>query len=148
METKEKVKIRIEQPFVLTKGCERIEIDFIEFEDELLRIDFVVAPDLRYTHNWWCRIERSTFIRPVGSSLKLKMVKTDGIDIAPGKTYFPHKNCRLKFSLYFPLPPQGTEHIDIIEKEFAGNGYFNFYGVAMSKVLNQQIYIGNTISPN
>jgi len=138
-------KIRISKPAIHYQNSKSTEIELIESDDELLRIDFVAKPDLVYYAGWWMQISRETFIRPVGSDLKLTMVKAIGISIAPLKFYFPHKYHHQRFSLCFPLPPDDTQFIDIIEKENAGNTYFNFYGVALSKIRSQPLFIGGMI---
>jgi len=142
MDTKEKVKEQgVAEPFVLYRQTKWIEVDRIWFEDELIRIDFIAAPGLKYQSGWWISIDRDTFIRPVGSRMKLKMVRAHNITITPIATTFSSGVLIAHYSLFFPRPPKGTEMIDIIEKEFAGGNYFNFYGVAITEVLSHPVFV-------
>jgi hypothetical protein len=148
MEPKEKIKTTITLPFVLQKNNCGADINKIEWVDDLLRIDFVSKVPVN-CREWWIKLCPEMFIRGVGDSIKLPLVKSVGIPIAPLKFVFPHRNFKKKFSLYFKQPSCGTQFIDIIEKENAGGFYFNFYGVAIARVLSQQIFItGNRINPN
>ena len=148
MKTKEKVKTKITLPFVLQKNDSGVDVNKIEWEDDLLRIDFVAKAPAN-CHGWWIQLCPEIFIRPLGGIVKLPLVKSIGIPIGPLRFIFPHRNFEKKFSLYFKLPPPGTQFIDIIERENAGGYFFNFYGVAIARVLSQQIFIsGNRINPN
>lgn len=137
-----KVNKQVYCPSVENKSKSTMDVELIEFEDEFLRIDFIVRPDLKYDSGWWMSIDPRTFIRPVGENYKLKLIKTRGIRIAPAKYYFPHKNHEQRFSLYFPLPPTGVKAIDIIEREFGGEDYFNFYNVSLQAIRMKAILVG------
>ena len=149
MENKEKVKTTITLPFVLEQNNCGAEINKIEWADDLLKIDFVAKTPAYSQGWWWIQLCPEIFIRPVGGTVKLPLVKSIGIPIAPLRFIFPHRDFEKKFSLYFKLPPRDTKFIDIIERENAGGNFFNFYGVSISRVLSQQISIdGTRINPN
>ena len=144
METKEKVNTKISLPFVLQKNESGVDVNKIEWEGDLLRIDFIAKTPAHSRGMWWIQLCPEIFIRPVGSTVKLPLVKSIGIPIAPLRFIFPHRDFEKKFSLYFKLPPRDTKFIDVIERENAGGNFFNFYGVAISRVLTQQIFIDGT----
>ena len=149
METKEKVKTTITLPFVLEQNNCGAEINKIVWEDDLLRIDFVAKTPAHSRGMWWIQLCPEIFIRPVGSTVKLMLVKSYGIPIAPLRFIFPYREFQKRFSLYFQLPPRDAKFIDIIERENAGGNFFNFYGVAIARVMSQQIFIdGTRINPN
>jgi hypothetical protein len=149
METEEKVNTKISLPVVLQKSESGVDVNKIEWEDELLRIDFVAKKPTHSKGMWCIRLCPEIFIRPVGSTVKLILVRSLGIPIAPLRFIFPYREFQKRFSLYFQLPPCDTKFMDIIERENAGGNFFNFSGVAISRVLSQQISIdGTRINPN
>ncbi len=123
---------------------EEIGIKGITFTADLTRIDFFYWAPNKYINGGWASMEPSSFIRPVGSSVKMKMVGSFGIAIAPNKHYFKRCGEMLYYSLFFPALPKGTQAIDIIELEKPGN-YFNFYDVS---VLTKPINVDEELSAN
>jgi hypothetical protein len=77
-------------------------------------------------------MDPNAFIRSVGSSVKYRLIKTEGIPLAPSKHYFRSKGEYHTYTLIFPALPGNTKQIDIIEREENGT-YFNFYTVDYSK---------------
>lgn len=147
-ETLIKEKEIIYKPLVKFYNSEKLFIRSLIRDNELLRIDFVHFADPKYINGGWVRIEPGTFVRPVGTSLRLEMVKAEGVPIAPNKHYYKSKQDKLFYSLYFPSIGDEIELIDIIEKEGGDDTYFNFYGVAVSKILSSPIIVSNIKLPN
>jgi hypothetical protein len=85
-----------------------------------------------YINGGWIQMNPNSFIRPVGSSMKYRLIKTEGIPITPLKHYFKRKGEFHTYTLIFPALPCDIKQIDIIEKEAPGS-YFNFYGIDYSK---------------
>lgn len=133
----------IYKPFVHQQNVEHMETMRIENDPEYTRIDFLYYACPRYVDGGWIQISRDTFIRPVGSNHRLKLVSAVNIPIAPTKHYFKSTRDILCYTLYFPPVPKGTKSIDIIENEILGGTWFNFYGVSMEIVRRDKIIVGN-----
>lgn len=108
-------------------------------EEEPTVIHFITRPNLKFAGGWWVELYDSIFIRPVGSNERLGLIYAFNIPIAPSKHYFKHKNEELHFTLFFPALPNGTTHIDIIEKPGGDSSFFNYYGVSMDKINSEPI---------
>ena len=116
----------------------KLGIASIELTEAYTRIDFnYTAPDY-YVNGGWIQMHPQAYIRPVGTNTTYTLVKTINIKLNPSKTYFKHCGQRHTFTLFFPALPEGTEAIDIIEKEAPGT-YFNFYNIRFSSWLKLNI---------
>lgn len=120
-----------------------VEVLRIDLEDDFTRIDFIYYAKPYYENGGWVQLRGDTFIKPVGSDLKLKLVKAINIPITPIKHFFKTTNDMLCYTLYFPAIPSGTKSIDIIEFDGNGENWFNLYDVSLEKVKSQVIQIGN-----
>jgi hypothetical protein len=110
---------------------ENVGIESISFDDELTRIDFVYIAKQENGNSGWVKIERNSFIRPVGSDVKYMLIKAINIPYAPNKHFFKCTGQVLRYTLLFPALPKNTKEIDIIEKLAPGN-YFNFFRVQLT----------------
>jgi hypothetical protein len=115
----------------------------IELTEEYTKINFIHYADKIYIDGGWVQIQGNTFIRVLGSSDKLTLLKAINIPIAPNKHFYKSDHECLYFTLLFPSIPKSTTHIDIIEKEGGGHTFFNFYGVSMTRVNKSVIRILN-----
>ena len=106
-------------------------IKCIECTDEYTRIDFIYKAPCYYINGGWVQLESNSFIRPVGSETKYKLIQAINIPIAPTKHYFNRCGEYLRYTLLFPALPKNTRKIDIIEKEAPGT-FFNFYNIDFS----------------
>lgn len=106
-------------------------IKCIELTDEYTRIDFLFKSPHYYINGGWVQINGDSFIRPVGSEAKYKLIQAINIPVTPIKHYFKRSGEFLSYTLLFPALPKNTRKIDIIEKEAPGT-YFNFYAIDFS----------------
>ena len=137
-----KKKFIINNPSITKNPDSFINIDSIVLDEELTRINFIAYPDtITYDSGWWVQLEQSCFIRPVGSDIKLKLLKAVNIPFSPIKYYFKSRNDRLAYTLYFPALPNNTERIDIIEREVSDCTYFNFFGVSVEFIKRAAIKV-------
>jgi hypothetical protein len=104
----------------------------IEITENYTRIDFIFRSSKVYINGGWIQIDRNSYIAPVGSDVKYKLIKAEGIPIAPTKHYFKRQGETHCYSLLFPALPKDTKRIDIIEKLERGT-YFNFFNVDFSE---------------
>ncbi len=140
-----KIHLQVFNPIVKHQVVSCTEVLRIELTNEYTRIDFICSPSKKYVSDWWVQIDRSTFIRPVGSKEKFTLVSAENITYAPIKTFLLDANVLHCYTLYFPRLPEGTSEIDIIERENTKNtDWFNFYGVSMEKVLSERLIIQNS----
>ena len=135
-------------PLVKIYTSKGVSVRRIERTDEYLRIDFIHYADPVYINGGWVQIKPETFIRPAGTSQRLVLVKTEGIPMAPTKHYYKSIHDKLSYSLYFPSVSKDVEFIDIIEKSGGDNSFFNFYGVALSKIVSGPIVISGIYLEN
>ena len=125
-------------------GDADIEIMRIVQEEELTRIDFVYRASPKYIKGGWVQIDRETFIRPVGTAMRLTLVQAVNMPIAPKKHWFREAGQCLYYTLYFPALPAGVVAIDIIEREAARpHNFFNFYGVSLERIARGVIMVNN-----
>lgn len=108
-----------------------LRVKSIEATTEYTRIDFIYKSSMIYDNGGWIQIERDSYIQPIGSSEKFKLIKAIGIPIAPLKHYFKRQGEYHPYTLIFPALPKDTKAIDIIEKLAPGT-YFNFFNVDFS----------------
>lgn len=108
-----------------------LRVKSIEATTEYTRIDFIYKSSMIYDNGGWIQIERDSYIQPIGSYEKFKLIKAFSIPIAPLKHYFKRQGEYHPYTLIFPALPKNTKAIDIIEKLAPGT-YFNFYNVDFS----------------
>jgi hypothetical protein len=128
--------LKIEKPTVLfsPEGMDHtksLRIKSIKLTDECTRIDFIYLSSKVWDNGGWISMESESYIQPVGSTTKYKLIRSVGIPIAPRKYYFKQQGQYHTYTLYFPALPKNTACIDIIEKLAPGN-FFNFYNVDYS----------------
>lgn len=109
---------------------DHLGIEKISLEDDVTRIDFVYIAPQKYLNGGWIQIHPGSYIRPVNSEVRYKMIQAIAIPIAPTKYLFKRSGEVLRFTLLFPALPKSVKHIDIIEKLGEGT-YFNFFKVAL-----------------
>ncbi|MBU3660437.1 MAG: hypothetical protein FGM14_11230 [Flavobacteriales bacterium] len=97
----------------------------------MTQIDFIYRSSPIYINGGWVQIDRNTYISPVGSTTKYKLICSMSIPPTPHKHFFKRAGEFFAYSLFYPPLPLETRKIDIIEKETPGT-YFNFYGVDFS----------------
>ncbi len=103
----------------------------IEISDRYTRIDFIYRSSNIYINGGWIHIDSNSYISPVGSDVKYKLLKAIGIPYAPMKHYFKRKGETHCYTLLFPALPKDTKQIDIIENLAPGT-FFNFFNVCFS----------------
>ncbi len=108
-----------------------LRVKSIEATSEYTRIDFIYKSSIIYENGGWIEMDADSYIQPIGSSTRYKLVKAIGIPLAPLKHYFKRKGEYYTYTLIFPALPKDTKAIDIIEKLAPGT-YFNFYNVDFS----------------
>ncbi len=117
----------------------KLKVLRIELNEDYTRIDFVGNNE----QFGWVQIDPNSFIRPTKTKSCHRLVKAEGIAIAPQKHFFNRANQTFYFTLYFPAIPKNIKEIDIIEQENSNDSYFNFYGVSIEKIQSQTIKVNN-----
>lgn len=136
-ETKtEEELLTISEPYVFKNPIseytpdDNLGIEKISLDDDFTRIDFVYIAPKMYANGGWIQMDANTFIRPIGSDTRYKMIQSINIPITPSKYYFKGCGQVHHFTLLFPPLPKNVNQIDIIEKLGEGT-YFNFFRVAL-----------------
>lgn len=105
------------------------KIDQIIFTREMTQVFFE-----SYSKGYaWCQIDKGTYIKCKPSGKVLKLLKADGIAIAPGQTYYRGVDTPIYFNLTFPALPQGTTSFDLIESATSEWKFYNVRNVTMNK---------------
>lgn len=93
----------------------------------------------------WCQIDKGTYIKCKPSGKVLKLLKADGIAIAPGQTYYRDSETPIYFNLTFPAFPQGTTSFDLIE---SATSDWKFYNVRNESMNTFAIASQDYVKPN
>lgn len=93
----------------------------------------------------WCQIDKGTYIKCKPSGKVLKLLKADGIAIAPGQTYYRDSETPIYFNLTFPALPQGTTSFDLIE---SATSDWKFYNVRNESMNTFAIASQDYVNPN
>ncbi|MEJ6755841.1 MAG: hypothetical protein QNK78_02420 [Crocinitomicaceae bacterium] len=96
---------------------------------EFTKLDFGYTPDSIYHRGGWIRISSDTYIEVIGSKGKLRLIKAEGIPVAPEQHHFESKRDWQYFSLYFPPIEQTNCKINLIEDEKPDHTDFNLYDI-------------------
>lgn len=90
----------------------------------------------------WCQIDKGTYIKCKPSGKVLKLLKADGIAIAPGQTYYRDSETPICFNLTFPAFPQGTTSFDLIESATSDWKFYNVRNESMNTfAISSQDYV-------
>lgn len=90
----------------------------------------------------WCQIDKGTYIKCKPSGKVLKLLKADGIAIAPGQTYYRDSETPIYFNLTFPALPQGTTSFDLIESAASSWKFYNVRNESMNTfAISSQDYV-------
>ena len=139
IETDRKLKVKSPFKWYNPEGMDyrkSLRIKCIEATDDHTRIDFIYKSSMIYDNGGWIQMDPDSYIQPIGSSTKYKLVKSIGVPLTPLKHYFKRQGEYYPYTLIFPALPKDTKAIDIIEK-LAPGSYFNFYNVSViSKPIN------------
>lgn len=74
----------------------------------------------------WITIDPNTYIS--ANNKKYKLLKTEGIEIAPRKTNYSYAGQNITFKLYFEQIPQSTTEFDLIENQ---DSDWRWYGIQL-----------------
>lgn len=114
----------IENPTVSRTTAERVKIERVKLAKDYTAIEITSNNQSGNSYYQWCNIDRNTYILANGT--RYTLTRTDGIQIAPEKTYFSYAGQNITFTLYFPPIPDAVTSIDLIESV---DSDWKFYGI-------------------
>lgn len=114
----------IEYPTVSRTAAERAKIKSIKIAKDYTAIEITSNNQSGNSYYQWCNIDRNTYILVNGT--RYTLTRTDGIEIAPEKTYFSYAGQDITFTLYFPPISDTATSIDLIEPI---DSKWKFYGI-------------------
>ena len=114
----------IEYPTVSRTTAEREKIKSVKLTKDYTAIEITSNNQSGNLYYQWCNIDRNTYILVNGT--RYTLTRTDGIEIAPEKTYFSYAGQDITFTLYFPPIPDTVTSIDLIESV---DSEWKFYGI-------------------
>ena len=89
----------IEHPSVGRTTAERAKIKSVKLAKDYTAIEITSNNQSGNSYYQWCNIDRNTYILVNGT--RYTLIRTDGIEIAPQKTYFSYAGQDITFTLYF-----------------------------------------------
>lgn len=114
----------IENPTVSRTTAERAKIKRVVLAKDYTAIEITSNNQSGNSYYQWCNIDRNTYILVNGT--RYTLTKTDGIQIAPEKTFFSYAGQSITFTLYFPPISDVATSIDLIESV---DSEWKFYGI-------------------
>lgn len=114
----------IENPTVSRTTAERAKIKSVKLAKDYTAIEIISNNQSGNSYYQWCNIDRNTYI--VVNGTRYTLTRTDGIQIAPEKTYFSYAGQDITFTLYFPPISNTATSIDLIESV---DSEWKFYGI-------------------
>ena len=118
----------IESPSIDSKANENIGILKIEKNSYNTIIHFVYQSDNQYVDGGWFNINPEIKIKETGGYRTYKLIKAEGVKLAPEKTNCEYSGQIFSFRLIFPAIASDIYKFDIIE--CSTSNCFNFYGVS------------------
>jgi len=111
---------------------EQVRIKSIEKANQYTLIEFQFRASVFHAKGGCINIHPGSFIQPVHTKARMKLMKAFGIPLAPHNLYFP-QTCRYQtFSLLFPALPKKVTCINFIESNLPGD-YMRFQEVDFSQ---------------
>lgn len=114
----------IEYPTIGRTTAERAKIKSVKLAKDYTAIEITSNNQSGNSYYQWCNINGNTYILVNG--IKYTLTRTDGIKIAPEKTYFSYAGQDITFTLYFPPISDTATSIDLIESI---DSEWKFYGI-------------------
>ena len=114
----------IDYPTVQRTTAERARIKSVKLAKDYTAIEIISNNQSGNGYYQWCNIDRNTYILVNGT--RYTLTRTDGIEIAPQKTYFSYDGQDITFTLYFPPISDNATSIDLIE---SADSEWKFYGI-------------------
>lgn len=114
----------IENPTVSKTTAERAKIKSVKLAKDYTAIEITSNNQSGNSYYQWCNIDRNTYILVNGK--RYTLTRTNGIEIAPEKTYFSYAGQSITFILYFPPISDTATSIDLIESV---DSEWKFYGI-------------------
>ena len=114
----------IDYPTVQRTTAERERIKSVKLAKDYTAIEIISNNQSGNDYYQWCNIDRNTYILVNG--MRYTLTRTDGIEIAPQKTYFSYAGQDITFTLYFPPISDNATSIDLIE---SADSEWKFYGI-------------------
>ena len=98
---------------------------------EYTKVDFGYTTTNKYIKGGWIKMAKETFIENVATKKRYKMIKAEGITIAPQKHNFQSNKDWQYYSLFFEPMEQKDGIINLIEIEKGTPNDFNYYNVCL-----------------
>lgn len=114
----------VNNPNVRTTTAENTRIKSVILRSDYTIVEIASKNKVGNTYYQWCTIDRNTSLLVDGT--RYAMIKAEGINIAPDKTYYSYAGQEITFVLYFPPIPSSATSMDLIEP---GGSSWKFYGV-------------------
>lgn len=101
---------------------------------EYTKVDFGYTTTNKYIRGGWIKMAKETFIENVATKKRYKMIKAEGITIAPQKHNFQSNKDWQYYSLFFEPMEQKDGVINLIEIEKGTPNDFNYYDIPINMI--------------
>lgn len=118
----------IKYPTVSKTTIESAKINSVKLAKNYTAIEITINNQSGEHRSLWSNIDKNTYVSVNGT--RYTLIKTNGIEIAPKKTFFSHAGQNITFTLYFPPISDTVTSIDLIEPLDSG---WKFYGISLNK---------------
>ena len=124
----------IENPFIKNVISENTYIKSITLTDDYTSVEINYSNTQKNNYYLinenndipYINIDKNTYIEIEG--IQYRITNTEGIEIAPGKTYISDTEDSVTFTLFFPPIPKSAASMHLIESTYSD---FRFYGIQL-----------------
>lgn len=128
--TKENENLTINYPKCRIKSPSKIDISKVEINSQYTTIEINSNNErLDGSFAGWITLDQNAYIS--ANNKHYRLIKTEGIEISPKKTYFSYNGQIIKFKLYFEPLPMSTTEFDLIENQ---DSEWKWYGIQLKKI--------------
>lgn len=105
------------EPKYASAGSDNLKVMKVTVTDEETILDMLSDAHISGSNSYaeWCCINPNAYIEANGQ--RYILTRAEGIEKAPGKTYYPKMTMSLDFKLHFPTIPKTTKSINFSEGE-------------------------------
>ena len=129
----------VSYPSIRTKGDNKLTFKKVTITDSYTILEMSTNNNRGNTYYQWCQLSKNTHLICGGKNYSL--VRAEGIELAPEKTYFSGSNSTISFTLYFQPIPKSATSFDFYEE--SGSAW-NTWGISLSSSTSSS----GTISSN
>ena len=119
---------RIDNPTYLKRDQASIQLDRIDLTSTNTILYLTYTSPSKYTNGGWVNIRPEIYLQDTYGSQQLKLIRAEGVPLAPNKHNFSYAGEKIYFKLFFPALPSSVYYVNLVEC-LNDTGCFNFYAI-------------------